>query len=46
MPKPSEVVTPKTVVIIAIISIVIARGLLFATLDPKRELTLKGKFLL
>ena len=46
MPRPSDVVTPKTVVKIAIISILTARGLLFATFFPRSELTLKGSFLL
>ena len=46
MPKPSDVVTPKTVVKIAIISTLIARGLLFATFFPRSELTLNGSFLL
>ena len=46
VPKPSEVVTPKTVVKIAIISINIAKGLFFETLEPNKELTLNGNFLL
>ena len=46
VPNPREVVTPNTVVSMAITSIVIARFLFEATFDPKRELTLKGRFLL
>ena len=46
MPSPSEVVTPKIVVRIAIISIKTANGLFLDTVLPKRELTLNGSFLL
>ena len=46
VPSPNDVVTPKTVVRIAIISIEIARGLFSETFWPRRELTLKGRFLL
>ena len=44
--NPNDVAIPVIVVRIAIMSIVAARGLLFSTVDPRRELTLKGLFLL
>ena len=46
VPNPKEVVTPRTVVSIAIISIDIANGLLLEILGPNNELTLNGSFLL
>ena len=44
VPRPKDVVTPKTVVKIAITSIKIAKGLLDETLSPSSELTLKAVF--
>ena len=46
MPSPSEVVTPKIVVRIAIISIKTANGLFLDTVLHKMELNLNGSFLL
>ena len=46
VPNPKEVVTPRTVVSIAIISIDIANSLLLEILGPNKELTLNGSFLL
>ena len=46
MPNPKEVVTPSTVVSIAIISIDIDSCLLLEISGPNKELTLKGSFLL
>ena len=45
-PRPKDVAIPITVVKIAIISIIAARGLLVSTDSPKSELTLKALFLL
>ena len=46
VPNPNEVVTPRTVVSIAMISIDTAKGLLLEILCPNKELTLNGSFLL
>ena len=45
-PRPRDVAIPVTVVRIAMISIVAAKGLFFSTDSPKSELTLKALFLL